>query len=277
MTELVAWILAFLFAGVAVSLWLRRGPDAERTGGDVNALLTEVRKGLVSPSGPPNEAPELRELRRELSRRLPGDESSGGGGGDQALARIARYLEGAVVRPLERAGDRTDALREAAQGALDALADLEFFTRDGQEEVRADNLTETIQAVTREFALEYEVGVKLRGEERPVRARFASESLKDAVYLLLVNGARFGGEQPVEVVVEDGGDGPRVRVLDRGPGFSPEALEKGTEPFFTTEKDALGLGLTHVRQVVDAVGGRLRMRNREGGGAEVELLLPPPS
>lgn len=249
----------------------------------VHALAREVRSGSVSPAPRPDEPEALGELRRALAegrsgqRAAPQSEGERASAGDDALDRIARYLRNSVVRPLDGAGKDPKRLTEAATRALDALADLEFFTQDRKEEVRSDNLSVAVQETTREFGLEYAVPVRVRGSERPVRARFPSEGLKDALYLLMVNGARFSGDRVVEVVVEDGDHGPTVRVLDRGRGFSPEALEKGTEPFFTTESDSLGLGLTHARQVVERSGGRLILRNRDDGGAEVEIRLPPPS
>ena len=36
----------------------------------------------------------------------------------------------------------------------------------------------------------------------------------------------------------------------------------------------LGLGLPHAKRVVTAQGGEIFLRNPEGGGAEVEIVLP---
>jgi signal transduction histidine kinase len=68
----------------------------------------------------------------------------------------------------------------------------------------------------------------------------------------------------------------RLSVLDRGPGFVPDALERGMEPFFTTSPGApaRGLGLTMVRAFTRQSGGAVRLRNRARGGAAVDLWLP---
>ncbi len=275
----LAWILALAFAALSAFLWIRGRSDPHGPSG-LGPLLQELKSGRVSKASDEGESDEVRKLRRVLRDDWAPRGRERPSSGDEALIRIARYLEEMVVRPLE-AGSAGDGDPVAAAGeALDALADLEFFTRDRDEDAQAGNLTSAIQEVTREFALEYAVPVKLRGAERPVRARFPTESLKDAVYLLLVNGARFGDDRAVEVFIEggDGGpNGPRVRIVDQGRGFSEEALHKGMEPFFTTERDSLGLGLTHVRQVVEGAGGVVRIRNRDGGGAEVEIRVPPPA
>jgi signal transduction histidine kinase len=71
-----------------------------------------------------------------------------------------------------------------------------------------------------------------------------------------------------------------VRVEDRGPGIPRDERERVFEPFFrgpAAERNATpgsGLGLSLVRHVVRAHGGRVRVEGREGGGAAVVLELP---
>jgi signal transduction histidine kinase len=65
-------------------------------------------------------------------------------------------------------------------------------------------------------------------------------------------------------------------VADTGPGIPQEVMERMFNPFFTTRAAGTGLGLSIVHRIVDAHGGLVRVRNREGGatGAIVEVLLP---
>jgi len=65
-----------------------------------------------------------------------------------------------------------------------------------------------------------------------------------------------------------------IEVRDRGPGFTQPALENALVPFYSTKESGTGLGLTLCREIVEAHGGRLRIANREGGGAIVTLFLP---
>ena len=65
-----------------------------------------------------------------------------------------------------------------------------------------------------------------------------------------------------------------IEVRDRGPGFTAAALENALVPFYSTKETGTGLGLTLCREIVEAHGGRLRIANREGGGAVVSLWLP---
>jgi two-component system C4-dicarboxylate transport sensor histidine kinase DctB len=71
-------------------------------------------------------------------------------------------------------------------------------------------------------------------------------------------------------------DGWVVLILrDNGPGFSSEALQQASEPFFTTKTSArgLGLGLAICETLIKALKGRLLFANHPEGGAEVTLYL----
>jgi CheY-like chemotaxis protein len=64
-------------------------------------------------------------------------------------------------------------------------------------------------------------------------------------------------------------------VADDGPGFTPEALERGLDPFFTTKGgEGSGLGLAMVYDQVKLAGGSVRLANGPQGGAVVTLRLP---
>ncbi|WP_437181782.1 PAS-domain containing protein [Ruegeria atlantica] len=65
-----------------------------------------------------------------------------------------------------------------------------------------------------------------------------------------------------------------ITVSDTGPGFTPEALEKALNPFFTTKgSDGSGLGLPMVYDTVKLAGGDLNLKNTPSG-ASVVLRLP---
>jgi signal transduction histidine kinase len=271
--EIIAWVLVALFAAATAYLALRRKEDPY--GDALGRLARELdADGEVAPSAP-GDPPEVQRVRLALSRGRSASAAEGGGDpGERALADLVRYVQEAVVAPLHRAREQRR-FREGLEDAIDALEDLAFYARDREDEApRAENLSAVIQAVTREYTLETGTPVKFRGPDGALPVSLAPERFKDAFFLLLANAGRFGGGQTVEVIAEAEGDMVRVRVRDRGPGFSREALEHAFEPFWTTDSDALGLGLTHARKVLEAQGGVLRVGNRQEGGGEVVMTLP---
>jgi two-component system sensor kinase FixL len=65
-----------------------------------------------------------------------------------------------------------------------------------------------------------------------------------------------------------------IRVSDRGPGISSRLEEAIFNPFFTTKKEGLGVGLAISRSIVEAHGGTLGFENRTGGGTCFVVTLP---
>jgi two-component system nitrogen regulation sensor histidine kinase NtrY len=107
------------------------------------------------------------------------------------------------------------------------------------------------------------------------KASFDTAQVEQALINLLKN-ARESGADPasIELSVQTAAQGFSIEVRDRGPGFSNAALEHALVPFYSTKESGTGLGLTLCREIVEAHGGRLRIGNREGGGAMVTLWLP---
>lgn len=88
-------------------------------------------------------------------------------------------------------------------------------------------------------------------------------------------GSADGREVPIELrIARVRRDTLSVRVRDSGVGVPRRLLARVFEPRFTTKPNGLGLGLALVRQVVEEHGGRVTLRNRASGGAEVRLDLP---
>ena len=81
-----------------------------------------------------------------------------------------------------------------------------------------------------------------------------------------------GGEITVRAQAADGGI--ELAVADRGAGIAPELRSRVFEPFFTTRPNGTGLGLAVARQIVEAHGGRIDVRDRPGGGACFTIRLP---
>ncbi len=65
-----------------------------------------------------------------------------------------------------------------------------------------------------------------------------------------------------------------LSVHNRGEPISPEALERVTEPFYTTRSAGTGLGLSIVKRIVDAHRGEISITSDAESGTRVSIALP---
>jgi signal transduction histidine kinase len=104
---------------------------------------------------------------------------------------------------------------------------------------------------------------------------FDAELMERVFYNLILNAAQAtppGGEvtvktRPVRASVE-------IAVIDRGIGIEPAQLENIFNPFFTTKKDGVGLGLAIVSKIVDLHGGKIAVESQPGKGSIFRIFLP---
>jgi PAS domain S-box-containing protein len=65
-----------------------------------------------------------------------------------------------------------------------------------------------------------------------------------------------------------------ISVRDQGPGLKPESVSSIFQPFFSTKKKGLGMGLAISRALVEAHGGKLWVDLHNGPGATFRFTLP---
>jgi two-component system, NtrC family, sensor histidine kinase HydH len=74
--------------------------------------------------------------------------------------------------------------------------------------------------------------------------------------------------------VSNGEAGVCVTVEDSGPGVPPELREQIFNPFFTSKKDGVGLGLSIVAKIVDDHRGTIRLDSDTTHGARFRVFFP---
>jgi PAS domain S-box-containing protein len=124
-----------------------------------------------------------------------------------------------------------------------------------------------------------EIALSTSIEEGLPRVRVDRVRIQQVLLNLLVNAMdALGSASPPRTVEvgasHDDGD-VTVRVTDCGSGIDPQHLERVFEPFFSTKREGMGMGLAISRSIVEEHGGRIRaMNNASGAGATFEFTLP---
>jgi signal transduction histidine kinase len=143
-----------------------------------------------------------------------------------------------------------------------------------------------VEEVLRDHRLALEQGgITLERDLPPdlPQVRGDAAALRRALDNLVANAIKFAaGGRSLAVRAAPGPGRAKVvlRIEDRGPGIPADQRERVFEPFYrgpAAERNAVpgsGLGLSLVRHVVRAHGGRVHAEGREGGGAAIVLELP---
>jgi two-component system, NtrC family, sensor histidine kinase HydH len=147
-------------------------------------------------------------------------------------------------------------------------------------------LDRVLQVVAGRFAGKQETGNAVR-----VERHYASglplvpldESLCEQAFLNLVQNAyeamqdeNRGGVLRVEVqpATKNGRNGVELRLADTGQGVPDHLREEIFNPFVTTKKTGVGLGLSIVSKIVDGHQGSIQVENMPGAGAMFTLFFP---
>jgi signal transduction histidine kinase len=109
----------------------------------------------------------------------------------------------------------------------------------------------------------------------PVRAD--AVQLQQVIINLVFNGMdAIADRHERRIIVRSaaGNGGPRISVSDSGRGIPTDMLDRIFDPFFSTKREGLGMGLSISRSIIHAHGGRIWAESHEGGGAAFHFLLP---
>ncbi len=114
-----------------------------------------------------------------------------------------------------------------------------------------------------------------------VIGRWDRTRLEQVVTNLLANAMKYGAEAPIRITIAADEAAARLTVQDGGIGVAPGDQERIFQRFERAVSErhygGFGLGLWIARQVVEAMGGSIRVRSELGEGATfvVELPLAP--
>ncbi len=104
---------------------------------------------------------------------------------------------------------------------------------------------------------------------------FDVELIERVVYNLLLNAAQASPpESAITLKTRPVDHHAEIAVIDRGAGIEPQHRENIFNPFFTTKRDGVGLGLAIVAKIVDEHGGKITVESEPGAGSVFRILLP---
>ncbi len=126
-----------------------------------------------------------------------------------------------------------------------------------------------------------EVEIDFPAPPHPVLSLADDRVTERVVANLVGNAAKYTpkGER-VRIELSQSDSGPLVRIIDRGPGISPEYHDRIFDKFAQVDGGAkipgrsTGLGLTFCRLAIEAQGGRIGVTSAVGAGSTFWFALP---
>jgi two-component system sensor kinase FixL len=207
---------------------------------------------------------------------------------NQPLSAIANYLRGArrLIDKWDPA-DRprlSEALVKAADQAMRAgevIQRLRQFVGRGETEKRLEDLRALIEeagALALIGARELGIRVTMTFDPACPTALVDKVQIQQVLINLLrnaVEATRGAPRRELDVRVAPASGGfIAVTISDTGSGIGEETLPRLFEPFMTTKKDGMGVGLSICRTIVESHGGLIWARNNPSAGATFTFTLP---
>ena len=205
---------------------------------------------------------------------------------NQPLSAIANYLKGSkrLLASGEAGKDRVlEAIDKAGDQALRAgeiIRRLRDFVARGETERRVESLPKLIEeasALALVGAKEHGVRVLFRFDPKVDLVLADKVQIQQVALNLIRNGIEAMesvSRRVLEIRIAPAPDDQaQVIISDTGTGISPEIADQLFQPFITTKRTGMGVGLSISRTIIEAHGGRLWTEPNPGGGTRFAFTL----
>lgn len=208
---------------------------------------------------------------------------------NQPLAAISAYSEVALRSMSSNLPDTSNLIRALegcftqAQRAGNSLHELLSSLHETELKLEAIDMNHLVQEAVSTVKSDayYDFNIILDMEEHlpPIMANHTQ--VKKVLLNLLYNGAkamRDARVSPASIYLQARIMKERhcvqVSIRDEGPGIKPEIANRLFEPFFSTKKNGMGMGLIVSRTLIESMGGQLWINPEEKPGATFHFSLP---
>ena len=184
---------------------------------------------------------------------------------------------------------RTDTLTPDQQAGLGAIlhdidqvesviSDLLELARPGAPARQAAQLNTVVREALQQMSLQLayrKIAVEVALDETLPLISLDTNRVKQALLNVLMNASEAmptGGT--LRVASRSAGDAVLLEVCDDGIGVDPDMIQRVFDPFVSTKRDGVGLGLVNAKAVVESHGGTIALERREPTGTCVRISLP---
>lgn len=208
---------------------------------------------------------------------------------NQPLTAVASYCEGAneLLAGQPEAADldsARDAVREAAAEAVRAgeiVRRMRNFMSHGQTEFQIENLSQLVteaNALALVGSMGNAIDFQVNLDRHSNRVFVDRVQIEQVLYNLIRNAIESMSESPVRSLTIASAPEPAgfvtISVEDTGSGISEAVAPQLFQPFVTSKKAGMGIGLSICRTIVEAHGGRIWCEPGRDAGTVFQFTLP---
>jgi PAS domain S-box-containing protein len=100
-------------------------------------------------------------------------------------------------------------------------------------------------------------------------------SIRSALLNLLLNAIQaMPGGGRLSIMTATRPDALTLKITDTGSGMTAEQIKNVFEPFYTTKRQGLGLGMPYARKIIEQHHGEIRIESSPHAGTMIEVRLP---
>jgi len=252
-------LLAFIYFKAAVDAAVK----AKRS--QMEATLAEIKdcqKGMVTDDKIATIAKFASVMAHELKNPL------------SSLKNISYYLIKTVKSEDPKGKRMMDMLSSEVDRANNMITDFSDIARAKRVTKTHTIVSELAENVLAEFKLD--PGKEIIKEIEPgIESDIDPERMAQVLKNLLRNAKDALGENgQMKVTLKKADNSFVLSVTDNGSGIDKETIEHIYEPLFTTKNKSIGLGLTVVKETIEAHGGRVEVESEKGKGATFRVYIP---
>ncbi|WP_165967730.1 ATP-binding protein [Sapientia aquatica] len=207
---------------------------------------------------------------------------------NQPLTAILSYNQACIRLIQEEHPDKEEIIRAMQSAALQAkragkiISRLRSFVtkkRAPVELIQINQLIQNVLTLIEHDLRDHEIAIDIDLIQSPALIAADGIQVEQVILNVIRNAmeAMSDVEPPQKVITirsTQEFDRVAVSIKDHGSGIAKDDADQLFNPFFTTKKDGMGLGLTISTSIVESYGGQLSARNLEHGGAEFIVTFP---
>lgn len=193
------------------------------------------------------------------------------------VQQIKDKYDGADSQYQKLLADSAEIVSDEVENLRTLVREFSEFARMPKLQLEAGNLNKLLEDVGRLYPHD---DVQLDLSPELPELNFDSEKMRRVLVNLSENSMdsiREKGSGGIKVSTSIDGNFALIDYADTGNGMPPEAQAKIFEPYFSTKKSGMGLGMAIVKRVIDEHGGKIAMVSEPGQGTRFQIRLPLPA